>query len=139
MTDFVPQSTDRVNDNTNPRLTNVVLEGQANMVSLGSNFYAVTVTFPLDSQYANLDVEAWYRVQTSGGLNPVRYYKVPFIIPASSTTIDYSAWLLIGEPQRTGTYDIVFNFFTTASLLSTTVVYYRLLTNKIAPSGLTFV
>lgn len=139
MTDIAANSTDRLNDNTNPRLTNVVLEGEATLISLGSSVYAVTVTFPLDSQYANLDVEAWVRIQTSGGLNPVRHYKMPFTIPTSSSAISYSGWIVIGEPQRTGTYDIVFNVFATPSLLSDMIIYYRLMTNKIAPSGLTFV
>ncbi len=138
MTDFTPQSTDRANDNTNPNVTNVVLEGQATLVSLGSNSYSVTVTFPLDSQYANLEIEAWVRVQTSGGLNPVRHYKMPFHIPTNATTTLYSGWILIGEPQRTGTYDVVFNLFTTVTLLTDSIIYYRLVTNKIASGGLTF-
>src|SRR5687768_10709285 len=107
MTDFTPQSTDRSNDNTNPNVTNVVLEGSVviDVATSGSYFEGtVDVTFPIDTVYSNLDVEAWIRVQTSGGANPVAYYKMPFTDITNAGVVAKCAFIYVTQPTKSGIY-----------------------------------
>lgn len=142
MTDFSPQSTDRVNDNTNPRLSNVLLEGSTSIthaVAGSGRRGTATVTFPLDTDYANCEVEAWVKTQLSGGANPVTWVKIPTAVVSSAGALSYAGWITVNEATKAGTYDITFGLFTTDSqLISTWPVHYRIITNKIAADGLSF-
>lgn len=150
MTEFDPQSTDRINENTNPRVSNVVLEGSETMsmnYDAGDDEYSggASVVLPLDTDYANLDIEAWIKFQQTGGSNAVAYYKMPVCrvdVGASGGTPYMSAWITVTSPVKAGTYNINFNFWFDNSVfpyaLIDPIVSYRIKTDKVSADGLTF-
>ena len=142
MSEFLPQSTDRTRDNTNPLLSNVTHEGSVAIpLTLATGFYtgSVTVTLPLDTSYANLAVEAWIRIQISGGGNIVQYRPLTQVTRTSAGVYVSSGSITIASPAKAGTYDIGFTYQTSTSLLITPTIYYRIKSDRVTADGMTFV
>ncbi len=142
MTDFLPQSTDRNRDSPNPLMSNVVFEGSKVIpLALATGFYSgsATITLPLNTQYANLIVEAWIRLQFSGGGNVVVYQPLLQTTASAAGVLASVGSINIGSPVKAGTYDITFTYRTSSTLLIDPTVYYRIKSDRISVSGLTFV
>lgn len=142
MSEITGLSTSRTNDNTNPNLSNVVAYGETEInydAVAGGNRGTVTVTLPLDTEYANLEVEAWIRTQISGGANPVTYIKIPCAVANGSGAFAIAGWIVVTQSGKVGTYDITFGYFSADSELQLTwPVYFKIKSDRITRLGLDF-
>lgn len=142
MTDFNAQSTNQINVTTNPYQSTVVLSGTVAMTNfaLSGSWYSGTasVDFPLNTNYANLEVEAWIGWQLVGSSNQYTYFKMPHA-NYNGSAITSSSMITVTKSPRTGVYSVLFTFGINSPSLSTPIVYYRLKSDLIAAAGLTFV
>lgn len=141
MTGFTPQSTDRLNDNTNPRLTNVVLEGSTTitLAAVASGYRGVTaVSLPLDTDYANLDVEAWAELRYPAPGYEVVYLKMPNAVSSSAGAFSQASWITVAQASKLDHYEITFGLQIADIVDFSVSVYYRILSSRIKPDGLSF-
>lgn len=134
-------TTDKVNDNTNPQQTNVVLEGSVELtVSAVASGYrgTVTVELPIDTDYAGLDIEAWARWRQNDAPNyTLNHFKMPYSYSTSGGDYAGGGWVGVTQSVKNSIYTIFFGIQENDAILDDTVtIYYRLITNKINPNGL---